>query len=166
MTSIHDLYVATHRIPIIGSVVFDLGVRLRAPYFGTISPHVTSLQPGRCEVSIRDRRRVHNHIGSVHAIACCNMAELAAGLMTDVTIPEGYRWIPAGMQVRYLARATGSLKAIATAASEAEITSSTVEWPVAVTIFDSSEVPVVKAEVSMHVSRRNHAGGNTEGREK
>jgi hypothetical protein len=42
---------------------------------------------GRCEVRIRDRRRVHNHIGTVHAIALCNLAELSAGVMTDATIP-------------------------------------------------------------------------------
>jgi len=30
------------------------------------------------------------------------MAELAGGLMTDVSIPKGARWIPAGMTVAYV----------------------------------------------------------------
>ena len=47
----------------------------KAPYFATIAPRFQALEPGRCEVAIRDRRRVHNHIGTVHAIALCNAAE-------------------------------------------------------------------------------------------
>lgn len=46
---------------------------------------------------IRDRRRVHNHLGTVHAIALCNLAELSADVMTDATIPLDMRWIPKGM---------------------------------------------------------------------
>ena len=39
----------------------------------------------------------------------CNMAELAAGTMTDVTVPGNYRWIPKGMTVEYLAKAETDL---------------------------------------------------------
>lgn len=45
-----------------------------------------------------------NHIGTVHAIAMCNMAELAGGTMTEVTVPSTHRWIPKGMTVEYLKR--------------------------------------------------------------
>jgi acyl-coenzyme A thioesterase PaaI-like protein len=85
----------------------------KAPYFATIAPWFRALEQGRCEVAIRDRRRVHNHIGTVHAIALCNAAELTAGMMTDVTIPSSMRWIPKGMTVEYLAKATGTLVAVA-----------------------------------------------------
>ena len=66
----------------------------KAPYFATIAPRFVTLEPGRCEVTIRDRRRVHNHIGTVHAIALCNAAELSAGMMTDVTIPPACAGFP------------------------------------------------------------------------
>ena len=39
--------------------------------------------------------------------AMCNMAELAGGLMTDVSIPQGSRWIPSGMTVKYLKKRNG-----------------------------------------------------------
>lgn len=55
-------------------------VCLRAPYFASIAPRIERLEPGLCIVRIRDRRAVRNHIGTVHAIALCNMAELAGGL--------------------------------------------------------------------------------------
>jgi hypothetical protein len=64
-------------------------------------------------VRIRDRRRVRNHIGSVHAIALCNMAELSAGLATDAGIPASLRWIPKAMTVRYLRKAAGPMTATA-----------------------------------------------------
>jgi len=59
---------------------------------------------------------VHNHIGTVHAIALCNAAELAAGLATDAAITPSQRWIPKGMSVRYLRKARGTLVATASIA--------------------------------------------------
>ena len=49
------------------------------------------LKPGYAEVRLPFRREVTNHLGSVHAIAMCNAAELVAGTMTDVSIPAGSR---------------------------------------------------------------------------
>jgi acyl-coenzyme A thioesterase PaaI-like protein len=76
-----------------------------APFFGTIEPRFRSLRPGYCALEIPNRDAVHNHLGTLHAIAMCNGAELAAGLTTDVSIPAGHRWIPIEMNVRYLALA-------------------------------------------------------------
>lgn len=80
----------------IGRWLFSRLVCWRAPYFGSIHPHIETLEPGRCVVRLRQRRRIQNHLGTVHAIALCNAAELAGGLATDVTIPGSMRWIPQG----------------------------------------------------------------------
>ena len=97
-----------------GEWLFSRVVCFAAPYFGSIAPRITALEEGRCEARLRDRRAVHNHIGTVHAIALCNLAELCAGLMTDASLPRGMRWIPKGMSVRYLKKATGTLQGRAT----------------------------------------------------
>jgi acyl-coenzyme A thioesterase PaaI-like protein len=97
-----------------GRWLFTRLVCLQAPYFGTLGPLVEELAPGRCVATIRDRRRVRNHIGTVHAIALCNLAELTAGLATDVSIPASMRWIPKGMTVRYLRKAKGTMTATCT----------------------------------------------------
>jgi acyl-coenzyme A thioesterase PaaI-like protein len=76
----------------------------KAPYFASIRPMFVDLQAGRCIVRMRKRRAVLNHIGTVHAIAMCNLAELAAGTMIDSTLPPSHRWIPKGMTVEYLRR--------------------------------------------------------------
>ena len=61
-----------------------------------------------------NRKAVHNHIGTVHAIAMCNLAELVGGVMTDATIDhKSHRWIPKGMTVQYLAKAETDLEAVA-----------------------------------------------------
>src|SRR5690606_32720838 len=80
-----------------------------APYFSTISPLISDLGPNQCTVQLPFAKEVTNHLGTVHAIAMCNAAELAAGMMTNVSIPQGARWIPKGMTVEYLAKAKTDL---------------------------------------------------------
>src|ERR1700751_407573 len=110
MPNLIRLYSLLQKRPL-GKQLFSRAVTLRAPYFATIHPLIEDLAPGRCEVSIRNRRAVRNHIGTVHAIAMCNMCELAAGVMIDSSLPRGLRWIPRGMTVRYLKKAGTDLRA-------------------------------------------------------
>ena len=72
----------------LGKALFSRIICFKAPYFATIGPRFEELRPGYARVSMRKRRRVTNHIGTVHAIAMCNLAELAAGTLTEISIPE------------------------------------------------------------------------------
>jgi len=63
-------------------------------------------------VRVKKRRRVLNHIGTVDAIAMCNMADRTGGSMAKVTVPSSYRWIPKGMTVQYIRRAETDPKAV------------------------------------------------------
>jgi acyl-coenzyme A thioesterase PaaI-like protein len=100
------------RLPL-GDRLFSLGMSIHVPYFGSVRPHVLELAPGRCRVRIADRWRVHNHLGTVHAIAQCNAAEIAMGMAVDASVPPTHRWIPIGMTVEYRAKARGTLTATA-----------------------------------------------------
>src|SRR5690554_4421333 len=126
----------------------------RAPYFATIAPRFLVLEPGRCEVAIRDRRRIRNHIGTVHAIALCNLAELAGGMMMEAGTPRGMRWIPKGMTVEYLKKAVGTMHALATPAIAIEVGEAGYEVPVEVEIRDPEGTPVFRATIAMWVSPR------------
>jgi acyl-coenzyme A thioesterase PaaI-like protein len=59
--------------------VFSRLVCWKASYFSRVRPAFVELRPGYCEVRAKKRRRVLNHIGTVDAIAMCNMAELTGG---------------------------------------------------------------------------------------
>ena len=62
-------------------------------------------------VSMKQRWSVQNHIKTVHAIAVCNLVEMTMGLTAEASIPAHLRWLPMGMDVRYLKKAAGSLTA-------------------------------------------------------
>lgn len=147
------LYRRITRWPL-GHWLFSRAVCLKAPYFASIRPRFVTLEPGRCAVRIRDRRAVHNHIGTVHAIALCNLAELSAGVMTDVSIPASMRWIPRGMTVEYLAKAIGTMHAVATPDAPAVDAASGYAWPVRVSVRNNAGEEVFRARIDMWVSPR------------
>lgn len=155
-TSILSLYRRIARWPF-GHWLFARAVCWKAPYFATIAPRFLVLEHGRCEVEIRDRRRVHNHIGSVHAIALCNLAELAAGVMTDATLPPTMRWIPKSMTVDYLKKANGTMRGVATPDMAVVESASGYELPVTVLVTDRSGEAVFRARIAMWVSPRQKA---------
>ena len=123
----------------------------KAPYFATIRPTFKELRPGYCEVHIKKRRAVLNHIGTVHAIAMCNMAELAGGSMTDISIPATHRWIPKGMTVEYLKRAETDLRAVAELNPIPQFGAAT-ELPVTINLMDMNGQEVFRAVITMWVS--------------
>ena len=124
----------------------------RAPYFASIAPTIEALEPGRCVVCIRDRRRVRNHIGTVHAIALCNLAEFVGGLTCDVSLPKGMRWIPRGMQVEYLKKAVGTMTATATPAFTPHVSEDGYELPLDVSITDDVGAEVFRARIAMWIT--------------
>lgn len=154
MSTLLNLYRRLEHRPA-GKRLFSLAVSWKAPYFRTIRPVFVELAPGRGEVRARNRRAVRNHIGTVHAIACCNLAELVAGTTLEVTLPGTHRWIPKGMAVAYLAKAETDLRAVATvpdlsglAADESR------ELVVPVDVVDTRGTTVVHADISMWISPR------------
>ncbi len=140
----------------LGRWIFSRIVCSKAPYFSSISPVFINIQAGHCTVSMRKRRAVQNHLGTVHAIAMCNMAELAGGMMTDVSIPRTHRWIPMGMTVQYLKKAKTDLVATATPISPLSDETYNVEgeFPVHVEVRDTDGQTVFTAQITMKVSRK------------
>jgi len=132
-----------------GRWLFARAVCIRVPYFGTISPRFITLEPGRCEAQIADRRRVHNHLGTVHAIALCNLAELCAGMMAEASLPPSMRWIPKGMTVEYLKKARGTMHAVATPDFPIVESATGYDLPITVTVHDPHGEEVFRAHIVM-----------------
>ena len=101
-------YEKTLKLPF-GRQIFSAYAARKAPYFQTIRPLVKTLEPGHCEIVLKKRRSVQNHIGTVHVIAVANALEMAMGFLAEATIPKHLRWIPKGMELSYPAKANTDL---------------------------------------------------------
>ncbi|QNP41231.1 hotdog fold domain-containing protein [Lysobacter solisilvae (ex Woo and Kim 2020)] len=154
--SVLSMYRRMSRWPL-GRWLFSRAVCFRAPYFATIAPRFAALEPGRCEVEIKDRRRVHNHIGTVHAIALCNLAELGAGVMTEASLPASMRWIPKGMTVEYLKKARGTMHAVATPDIAIVESATGYDLPVTVSVRDAQGEEVFRARIAMWLSPKSRS---------
>ena len=137
-----------------GGWLFTRLICWKAPYFASIKPRITALEPGLCRATIKHRRSVQNHIGTVHAIALCNLAELTAGMASEASLPTSMRWIPKGMNVEYVAKARGLMTAEAKPAIPAIESSDAYELPIDVRVTDPAGTEVFRATVRMWASPR------------
>src|SRR5262249_46661447 len=92
-----------------GRFLFSKLLGVAAPYTGTVGAQIVDLAPGYARVALRDRRSVRNHLGSIHAIALANLAEMGTGLAFNVGLPDGARGILTGISLEYVKKARGRL---------------------------------------------------------
>lgn len=126
-----------------GKWLFSFLVGRAARYTGTIGARVESLRPGFARVTMRDRPLVRNHIRCVHAVALANLAELTGNVALAYSLPDDARFIVAGMDLRYVRKARGTI----TGTAECPIpeTSATVDFEVPVQLHDAAGELVVSA---------------------
>jgi acyl-coenzyme A thioesterase PaaI-like protein len=136
-----------------GTRLFSAAAMARVPYFASILPHVVRMEPGLAEVSVPKWFLAYNHLHTVHAIACCNAAEVAMGMLMEATVPSSHRWIPKAMNVQYLEKATTSLLAQARLDPPdlAAITEG-VDLVVPVRVTDRAGTEVVHADITTWVT--------------
>jgi acyl-coenzyme A thioesterase PaaI-like protein len=149
-------FAAWKKLPsgLVGSTAFSLAMCLRVPYFRTLLPRVVELEPGRCVVTAPKWWGVKNHLGTFHAIAACNLAEVAMGMLAEATVPPTHRWIPKSMATRYLAPAKTSLRAIAELPERPIFGDEGQELIVPVAIRDRDGTEVVHADITIWVTKR------------
>ena len=149
MSAILKTFQKLSKLPF-GKQLFSRAVNAKAPYFKSLKATMVELEPGYGKAFLRKRRSVENHIGTVHAIAMCNLCELVGGLTLDATIPKHKRWIPKGMTVEYLKKAETHL----TATSEIK----NIDWDntgvvkVQVDVKNDTDIIVMTGVIDMYIS--------------
>jgi acyl-coenzyme A thioesterase PaaI-like protein len=134
--------------------LFSAAAMLRVPYFASIVPHVVRMEPGYAEVTVPKWFFIYNHLHTVHAIASCNAAEIAMGMLMEATVPTSHRWIPKSMNVAYLEKATTALRAQARLEPVPDFVAVTdgVDMVVPVSVVDKSGTEVVHADITCWVT--------------
>jgi acyl-coenzyme A thioesterase PaaI-like protein len=100
----------SQKIPF-GRKFFAFALKQIVPYTGALGSTVKIIENGRCVIELQDRRLVRNHLGSVHAMALANLAEITTGLCMLYTIGDKYIGILTGFEIKYHKKARGLLTA-------------------------------------------------------
>jgi acyl-coenzyme A thioesterase PaaI-like protein len=115
------------------------------PYSGSVGPRIKVLEPGHAEIEIRDRRSNRNHLGSVHAIALTNLAEMTSGLAMMAGLPPTVRGIVTTLSMTYHKKARGTIRGIARV--EVPVVTEDQDFDVKAECFDGEGVLVATGNV-------------------
>jgi acyl-coenzyme A thioesterase PaaI-like protein len=139
---IRDTWDRLSRLPG-GRALFARFIATTVPYSGTIGAQVEELTAGHCVMTLRDRRKVRNHLRCVHAIALANLAELTGNLAIAYSLPDDGRFIVSGISIEYLKKARGTIRCVCDTPVPPD--ASRREYDVKVSMFDPAGVEVARA---------------------
>jgi acyl-coenzyme A thioesterase PaaI-like protein len=82
-------------------------------FVGTAGVRCESLSREESVWTLKNRKKVRNHIKGIHAAAMGLLAETATGMVVGMNVPDDRIPVIKSMKINYLKRATGDLKAVA-----------------------------------------------------
>jgi uncharacterized protein (TIGR00369 family) len=120
-------------------------------FAGTASVRFEALAEGRAVLTLRNRRKVQNHIGGIHAAAMALLAETATGAVLGMTLPDSKIPLLKAMHVDYVRRASGDLRAEATLPADMRqraLTEEKGDFIVPVRVTDSAGEEPIKVQMT------------------
>jgi acyl-coenzyme A thioesterase PaaI-like protein len=141
-----------------GKKVFNVMLRRASPYVSQLRPEVLKLETGYCEIRVKNRNAVHNHIGAVDSNALFTLAQLAMGVSMETWLPSSLRWIPLGATIEYVQLAKSDVVGSCDCRTPTGIVDESATFPivkeVTACISDSSGNIVQRAVIRVQISRR------------
>jgi len=92
-----------------GHWLFNGLIKWRIPYTASISSRIILFEPGHVCIALKDRRKIRNHLNSIHALALANLGEFSSGLSLLTSLPSNVRGIPINISTDYFKKARGLL---------------------------------------------------------
>ncbi|TGN40448.1 DUF4442 domain-containing protein [Marinobacter confluentis] len=117
------------------------------PFVGTAGLSFEHLDQNKARLSLKSRKKVLNHINTIHAAAMALLAESATGMVFAMNVRDDCVYVLKSMDIDFVGKAKGSLSAEATLSEDAcqAIRNTTKgEISVPVTVLDSEgDSPIV-----------------------
>ena len=117
-------------------------------YVGTSKVKCLELSTHKSVFFIKNKSKVRNHIGGIHAAAMALVAETATGMLIGMNLPADKVGVIKTLKVDFLKRVDGDLTAVATLSDEQIqqiITTEKGDTEVQVTITDSANKEPIEA---------------------
>ncbi|WP_026317764.1 DUF4442 domain-containing protein [Algicola sagamiensis] len=119
-------------------------------FAGTAGIRVMSLSNDGCHLQLNNKKRVQNHIGSVHAAATALLAESASGIAFGYHVPDDKIPLLKTMHINYVKRSSGNLTAQAQLTPEQiEQVTSQEKGDISVRVTVTDEADIQPVEITM-----------------
>ena len=82
-------------------------------FTGTTGIKIEELTDKNAVITLKNKKSVQNHIGSVHAVASILIAESATGYLIGMNVPDSSVPVIKTIKADYVKRAKGDMKAVA-----------------------------------------------------
>ncbi|MEM9823355.1 MAG: DUF4442 domain-containing protein [Bacteroidota bacterium] len=119
------------------------------PYVGTSGVYFEKMTREEVIVSLKNRKKVRNHIKQIHAAAMMLLAETATGMVVGMNIPDDKIPLVKSMKTNFVKRSTGAMWAAAQLTPEQIqliLTTEKGEVTVPVTIIDEAQIEPIIVE--------------------
>lgn len=100
------------------SWMIDKAIGRAVKLVGTSQIHFEEIANHQLVCSIKNRTKVRNHIGQIHAAAMILLAETATGILVGVNIPDTKIPLIKSLNTKFVRRTLGDMKAVATLTDE------------------------------------------------
>ncbi len=132
------------------NILIDFFIGRAVKLVGTAGIHFEKITPNEVITTIKNRNKVRNHIGQVHAAAMILAAETATGIVVGMNTPDNKVPLIKTIKTDFVRRSKGTIRAVATL-TDAQIaiikTQDKGETFVDVVVTDETGIENIKCEM-------------------